>query len=87
MVTVELKKTLSTQQIYKATKFLFNLGVSVYRAFNPNGKAQYVIEFRTVKVNANSVEQCIRKFVEKISEPNFTMLSNNQKRKLIGMLR
>lgn len=86
-IEIKLNKTLNTQQIYNATKFLFNLGVSVYRAFNPNGKAQYVIKFKSVIVNADSIEQCIRKFVEKISEPNFTMLSNNQKRKLIGMLR
>lgn len=86
-IEIKLKKTLSTQQIYNATKFLFNLGVSVYRTFNPDGKAQYVIEFRTVIVNADSIEQCIRKFVEKISASNFTIISNNQKRKLIGMLR
>ena len=42
---------------------------------------------RTKTVHADSIEKAMRLFIKEITQPNFTMLSNNWKRKLAKIMR
>lgn len=87
IITVDSNKTLNKEQIYELTKFLFLIGASIFRDFNPNGKPNYFIQMRTKTVHADSIEKAMRLFIKEITQPNFTMLSNNWKRKLAKIMR
>lgn len=87
IITVDSNKTLNKEQIYELTKFLFLTGASIFRDFNPNGKPNYFIQMRTKTVHADSIEKAMRLFIKEITQPNFTMLSNNWKRKLAKIMR
>ena len=87
IITVDCNKTLNKEQIYELTKFLFLIGANIFRDFNPNGKRNYFIQMRTKTVHANSIEKAMRLFIKEITQPNFTMLSNNWKRKLAKIMR
>lgn len=87
IITVECEKTLNKSQIYELTKFLFLIGASIYRDFNPTGKSNYFIKHSQKEVHADSIEKCLRLFIKEITQPNYTFLSNNMKRKLERIMR
>lgn len=87
IITVDSNKTLNKEQMYELTKFLFLIGANIFRDFNPNGKPNYFISMRTKTVYADSIEKAMRLFIKEITQPNFTMLSNNWKRKLAKIMR
>ena len=87
VITVDSNKTLNKEQMYELTKFLFLIGASIFRDFNPNGKPNYFIQMRTKTVHADSIEKAMRLFIKEITQPNYTFLSNNWKRKLAKIMR
>ena len=86
-VIVETNKTLSKKQFYELTKFLFLIGASLEREFNPNGKLHYVIKHGNAMGFGNAPEIAMRKLIEQITQPNYHFLSNNWKRKLNRILK